>query len=194
MTSFGRIMKAKKKVVVAQEEAKPLKLDLGCGDNKKEGFTGVDKFKTSSTDIVHDLLKFPWPFKDESVEEIHSSHFFEHIPQADRPKFMEEVHRILIPGGKASFITPYYKSPRATQDFTHQWPPISEETYLYFNKAWREANKLTHGYYSMTCDFDFTYGYAIDGAWTLKSEEARGFAMRHYWNVISDLWVTLIKR
>lgn len=181
-------------VIAVVEEKKLIKLDLGCGDNKKEGFKGVDKFETPSVDIIHDLLSFPWPFEDESVDEIHASHFFEHIPQADRPKFMDEIYRILIPGGKAAIITPYYKSPRATQDFTHQWPPISEETYLYFNKNWRVTNKLTHGYYSMLCDFDFTYGYSVDPIWSLKNDELKNFAMKHYWNVIADLWVTLIKR
>lgn len=170
------------------------RLDLGCGDNKKEGFTGVDKFKTPSVDIKHDLLVYPWPWKDNSVDEIYSSHFLEHVPGMQRPKFMEEVYRILIPNGKATFITPYYKSPRATQDFTHAWPPISEESYIYFNKAWRELNKLTHGFYDVKCDFDFTYGYAVDNVWATKHEERRLHGMKHYWNVINDLWVTLIKR
>lgn len=179
------------------KEKKPvvlLFLDLGCGDNKKEGFKGVDKFKTASTDFVHDLLTFPWPFKSDSVQEVWSSHFFEHIPQELRPKFMDELYRVMVPGAKATVITPYYKSPRATQDFTHMWPPISEESYLYYNKAWRETNNLTHGYYTMKCDFDFTCGYAIDNEWNKREESARNFAMRHYWNTISDLWVTLIKR
>lgn len=178
---------------MAKKEKTLLRLDLGCGDNKREGFTGVDKFKTASVDVVHDLLKYPWPFKPNSVEEINCSHFFEHIHGKDRPRFMEEVHRVLVPGGKAAFITPYYKSPRATQDFTHQWPPVSEESYLYFNKKWREDNKLTHGYYDIKCNFDFTFGYGIDGNWQARNDEARGFAMRHYWNVINDLWVTLVK-
>src|ERR1051326_1205179 len=133
----------------------PLKLDLGCGDSRREGFTGVDKFKTPSVDIIHDLFKFPWPFKANSVEEVWCSHFFEHVPKDKRAPFMDELHRVMQVGGKATFITPYYKSPRATQDFSHEWPPISEESYLYFNKGWREVNKLTHGNYEMTCDFDY---------------------------------------
>jgi SAM-dependent methyltransferase len=171
-----------------------VKLDLGCGDNKKEGFTGVDKFKTPSVDIEHDLLTYPWPFEDNSVDEVHCSHFFEHIPGMDRPKFMDEIHRVLKPKAQATIIIPYGRSPRSVQDFTHQWPPIVEESFLYFNKAWREANKLTHGYYEMTCDFDFGFGHSIDGMWAQRSEDARAFAMRHYWNVASDLHVVLTKR
>jgi hypothetical protein len=184
--------------IVEVEVEKPkkagLKLDLGCGDNKKEGFKGVDYAKTKSTDYVHDLLKFPWPFKDGSVEEVHTSHFFEHIPAKMRPRFMDELFRVLEPGGKVTIITPYFNSVRATQDFTHEWPPISPNSFLYFNKNWRIENKLTHGYYDMKCDFDFTYGYSIAPAWVSKSEDARTFAIAHYNEVISDLHTTLISR
>ena len=38
------------------EGPKPLKLDLGCGLSKKEGFLGVDRRKFDGVDIVHDLL------------------------------------------------------------------------------------------------------------------------------------------
>lgn len=171
-----------------------LKLDLGCGDNKREGFKGVDFVKTKSTDYVHDLFKFPWPFKDSSVEEAHLSHFFEHIPAKLRPKFIDELFRVLAPEAKVTIITPYYNSVRATQDFTHEWPPISPNSFLYFNKKWREDNKLTHGHYEMVCDFDFTYGYAVNPAWVSKSEEARAFALTHYNEVISDLHTTLVSR
>lgn len=188
---------AKLKIVdspVPDKVKEGLKLDLGCGDNKREGFKGVDFVKTPSTDYVEDLLKFPWKFKTDSVEEIHCSHFFEHIPQHLRPKFMDELYRVLMPGGKATIICPYYKSVRAIQDFSHQWPPIAENTFLYFNKAWREQNKLTHGHYEMSCDFDFTYGYQMNGLWVSKSEDARNFAIQHYWSAIDDIHVNLVSR
>lgn len=170
------------------------KLDLGCGSNKREGFIGVDKFKTESTDIVHDLLTYPWPFEDNSVDELHSSHFFEHIPGLDRPAFMDELYRVLKPKAQAQFIIPYARSMRSIQDFTHQWPPVAEESFLYFNKGWREANKLTHGYYEMVCDFDYGFGHNIDNHWMMRNEESRAFAMKHYWSVAADLVVVLTKR
>lgn len=176
------------------EEKKLIKLDLGCGDNKKEGFTGVDKFKTPSVDVEHDLFTFPWPFESESVEEVHSSHFIEHIPQYTRPRFYEELCRILVPGGKALLIAPYGKSARALQDFTHEWPPIVEGSFLYLNKAWREQNKLTHGLYDIKCDFDFTYGYALSPATAVRNQEAGAFALQNYWDAAQDLYVTLIKK
>jgi predicted SAM-dependent methyltransferase len=56
-----------------------LKLDLGCGNNKKEGYKGIDIVKTDQTDYVIDLQQYPWPIKSESVEEINCSHYIEHI-------------------------------------------------------------------------------------------------------------------
>jgi len=174
------------------ETATALKLDLGCGQRKMDGFTGVDISADCAADIVHDLNVIPWPFEDGSVEEVHASHFFEHLTGAQRIAFMNELWRVLQPEGKATIITPYWASPRAIQDPTHQWPPVAESSYLYFNKQWRQDNGLEH--YQIRCDFDFSFGYNIDAPWSLRSTEARDFAVRHYQNVVSDLHVVLTKR
>jgi hypothetical protein len=172
--------------------AAPLKLNLGSGSVRMDGFTNVDISPDCGAEIVHDLSVFPWPFEDDSVEEVHCSHFLEHLTGAQRIGFMDELWRVLKPAGTANIITPYWASSRAIQDPTHQWPPIAESSYLYFNKQWREDNGLSH--YPIRSDFDFTYGYNIDQPWSARSTEARDFAMRHYLHVASDLHVVLTKR
>jgi len=173
-----------------KEHKRLLKLDLGCGESPKEGFTGVDL--NSKADIKLDLRVFPWRWADEGVEEIWSSHFLEHVPGPERIPFMDEVWRILIPEGTATFVVPYWSSPRSIQDPTHQWPPISEQSFLYFNKKWREDNKLTH--YLGTCDFDFTYGHSLEADIAPRNDETRMFSLRHYLNAASDLQVVLTKK
>jgi len=168
------------------------KLDIGCGSNKKEGFTGIDISPDCGADIVHDVRVTPWPFNDGEVEEIHCSHFFEHLTGAERMVFMNEAYRVLKPEGKMAIITPHWTSVRSVQDPTHQWPPVAENTYLYFNKKWREDNKLTH--YPITCDFDFGYGYSMDGEIQVRNQEFQMFALKHYNNAVMDLHVTLIRR
>ena len=60
------------------------KLDLACGQNKQEGFTGIDI--AGNYDIQHDLTVVPWPIAKDSVDETFCSHFVEHIPHY-RPEF-----------------------------------------------------------------------------------------------------------
>lgn len=136
---------------IAPPHAAPLKLDLGCGKNKKAGFLGVDALKFEGVDIVTDLGAHAWPWADASVEEVHASHFVEHLGPKERMHFANELFRVLKPGGKATIITPHWNSPRAYGDLTHVFPPVSEWWYLYLSKAWREVNAPHNTDY--TCDF-----------------------------------------
>jgi predicted SAM-dependent methyltransferase len=173
---------------------------MGCGQNKcSPEHKGVDIWE--GADIVHDLTKFPYPFEDNSAEEIVCNHFVEHLSGEQLMQFMNECYRILKPSnssvhtsateGVLKIQSPYYTSMRCWQDPTHK-SALSEASFLYYNKKWREDNKLTH--YPINCDFDFTYGYHLNPPWNTKSDEARTFAIGHYWNVISDISVVLTKR
>lgn len=175
-----------------KKAAEPIKLDIACGQNKQQGYVGVDIAAAPGVDVVHDLTVFPWPFADASASEAWCSHYFEHVPGRLRMRWMDEVHRILVPGGKLTVICPYYTSMRAVQDPTHEWPPVCEASFLYFNAAWRQQNKLDH--YPVACDFDFTFGYAPAPEWANRNEEARSFAIKHYANAVMDLHVVLTKR
>lgn len=176
-------------------EEKLVKLDLGCGSNKKAGYTGVDFVKTDDSDVVHDLKVYPWPWEDSSVDEIHCSHFLEHLSGRERIDFMNECYRILKPGKQLVIITPYWTSCRAVQDPTHVWPPICENTFLYFNKLWMEGNKLTHGDYALIqCDFDFGYGFVMDPDIAVRNIEFQQQAQKHKVNAIMDIYVTLTSK
>jgi hypothetical protein len=107
---------------------------------------------------------------------------------------MNELYRVLKPGAKATVVSPYWSSMRSIQDYTHEWPPVCEASFLYFNKNWREQNKLEH-YLDASCDFDFTYGYGVsNSSFTSRSDETKAFAISHYNNVADDLQVVLTKR
>jgi predicted SAM-dependent methyltransferase len=187
----------KKKITKNKEER--VCIDLAAGQNKKEGFTGIDISDVSNVDIVHDLNIYPWPIEDNSVDEIHCSHYIEHIPHDIKNndsrdgfiQFMDEVYRVLKPGGKATFIAPYYTSMRAYGDPTDK-RYISDMSFYYYNKAWRDANKLDH--YGINCDFDMTFEYFITNDLSLKSKEVRDEKIKHSWNVIDDIIAKLVKR
>ena len=188
----------KKKTV--KKEDKIIRIDFGCGQNcsKDENgvkFTGVDKYKLPGVDVVHDLTKFPYPFKDNSVTEIVSNHFVEHLTGEEWMAHFDECYRILIPGGKMRVVHPYCFSVRAFQDPTHK-TFIPAERYYYVSKDWREANGL--GHYLMKCDFEaqvyVTYHGDKGQRWDNKSSEALQFPMGHNVNVVADLIVNLTKK
>lgn len=177
----------------------PLKLDLGCGQRKVEGFVGVDICACLGVDVVHDLMKFPWPWESDSVAEVFCSHFIEHIPHrafgdnGPDPFFMffDELYRVMKVGATGKFIAPYYSSMRAWQDPQHT-RAISDATGLYLNKGWRVANKLDH--YPIHCDFDYVISYDVPNTIMVRSEEWRQFAFTHYSNTISDVHLVVTKR
>ena len=177
---------------------KKLKFDLACGNNKQKGFIGVDITKIGTqADIEFNLLTFPWTFtKDNSVDEVFSSHFLEHIPHGDGYHdpffdFFNELYRILKPGGIAKFICPYYSSVRAIQDPTHM-RSIGEPTFFYTSKKWRKINKLEH--YPITCDFEtIKIDHAVSEEMNGKAQDAIAYQAMHFWNVVQDVMVTLQK-
>ena len=84
----------------------PVKLNLGCGDKKYPGYVNVDLY--GEPDRRCDLRVFPWPFETDSVDEVFSEHFLEHVD--DYEKTVLEMHRILKPGGVLHFKVPHFRS------------------------------------------------------------------------------------
>lgn len=98
-----------------------LALNLGCGKTKIPNTIGVDATQISGcVDLIHDLEKLPYPFKNNSVDEIHFYHVLEHL---ENPlKKLEEIHRILKSGGKLYIRVPHFSSMGAFTDITHVRP------------------------------------------------------------------------
>ena len=54
-------------------------LDVGCGINKKAGAIGVDRNLASRADVIADLDRFPYPFRDSSFDGLQAVHVIEHL-------------------------------------------------------------------------------------------------------------------
>lgn len=167
-----------------------MKLDLGCGKNPREGFEGVDKIDFGQKHKV-DLAE-KWPWEDASVEEVHASHFVEHLDARERIHFVNELYRVLVPGGKATLITPHWASCRAYGDLTHKWPPVSEFWFYYLSREWRAQNAPHNDGYE--CDFDATWGYGVHQDLQSRNQEYQLEALRWWKEAASDLVTTLVKR
>jgi SAM-dependent methyltransferase len=179
------------------EQTSGVKLDIGCGKNKRPGFVGVDQYQMDGVDVVMDVRE-KWPYDDNSVDEVHSSHFIEHLTGAERVKFYNEMYRVMKPGAKATIVTPHWASNRAYGDPTHQWPPVSEMSFYYLSKGWRET-QAPHtdsqwnpdGY---SCNFEATWGYGLHPSLLVRNQEYQQFAVANYKESCQDTHTTLTKR
>lgn len=96
-------------------------LNLGCGKTRIPGALGVDIVTIENyVDQVHNLDILPYPFESNSVDEIHFYHVIEHLHEP--LKKIEELHRILKPGGILHIRTPHFSSRGAFTDITHLRP------------------------------------------------------------------------
>ncbi|HEV7393411.1 MAG TPA: methyltransferase domain-containing protein, partial [Burkholderiales bacterium] len=86
-----------------------MKLNLGCGYNKLEGYINVDSQPACAPDKVVDLEHFPWPFPDNSVDKIMMTHVLEHLG-ADKQTFfgiIKELYRVCKPAATVHIIVPH---------------------------------------------------------------------------------------
>src|SRR4030042_5684566 len=164
-----------------------MKLDLGCGKNKREGFIGVDVMAFDGVDQVIDLSA-PWPWEDNSVDEVNCSHMVEHLTAEERIHFVNELFRVMRQSAKCTIIVPHWASCRAYGDLTHQWPPVVEFWFYYLNKEWRAINAPHNDKY--TCDFDSTWGYSMRQDLLSRNQEYQMFALNNYKEAAQDLIAT----
>lgn len=123
---------------------KPVRLNLGCSDDRRAGYIGVDI--APPADCIVDLSQ-KWPWRDGSIDEIYAKDVLEHVDNAEfrgnRGKIwvMNESHRCLRPGGILEFLVPVVLmndgrvNPGAFADPTHIsfWTPDDK---YYFCSHW----------------------------------------------------------
>ncbi len=97
---------------------KLLKLNLGCGKDIKEGYVNVDFENFKGVDKVFDLNVFPYPFEDNSCDEILMNNILEHL---DNPyKVLQELWRMCIYGGNIKLIAPHFSCANTWGDIQHK--------------------------------------------------------------------------
>lgn len=94
------------------------KLNLGCGRTALEGFLNIDIDPGVMPDLVLDVTK-GLPFKDSSIKHVLAYDFLEHVPAEKVISVMNDIHRVLEPGGVFEHFTPSTDGRGAFQDPTH---------------------------------------------------------------------------
>lgn len=119
----------------------PLRLEFGCGPSLKPGFEGVDIRWFPGVRYICNSWKIGKYVKKESVTEIYSRHFLEHLTFAQVDLTLEEWSWILEKGGMVEIIVPdldYHIS----QWIAHDGSRVSE-----VNPAWTLREHAIAGFW-----------------------------------------------
>jgi len=85
-----------------------MKLHLGCGTKKLDGWINIDSVEECQPDLVHDISQ-PLPYDDLSVDDILAEDLLEHFDKYARFMVFYEWARVLRIGGKVTIQVPNFK-------------------------------------------------------------------------------------
>lgn len=125
-----------------------IKIDVGSGRAKLDGYITVDKDPSVGADITADVMD--WLLVKEKLKEliefehlddgnneiveVRAHHFLEHIPAERKVEVMNSLWNLLGPGGILDIEVPLFPNPASVQDPTHLsfW---TKESFWYFIKG-----------------------------------------------------------
>lgn len=85
-----------------------MKLNVGCGPHRAEGWLNIDVVSVPDHDIVPDLVApaNAIPLPDGSAECIYLGHMLEHVRWEEVAQVLGEMRRLLAPGGQLAVVGP----------------------------------------------------------------------------------------
>jgi hypothetical protein len=108
-----------------------MRLYLGAGLKRLDGYLHVDISACEGIDVVHDLDQIPWPWEENSIQAIVAEDVVEHL-EINLIEFCEEAWRVLAPGGELFVRTPHHLGDSSWIDPTHRWH-LNEQSFQYLD-------------------------------------------------------------
>lgn len=111
------------------------KLNMGCGFTKFDDHHNVDYTTICNPDEVVDLESLPWPWEDNSFDEIYAKDILEHLGQNPREfiAIIKEMYRVSRPMAIWKVIVPHWRCDIAITDPTHV-RLITDKTFHLFDQ------------------------------------------------------------
>jgi len=122
-----------------------MKVNLGSGFNRIDGFVNVDDDPLVNPDYIVNLddVNIKLPFEDNTVEEIVAHHILEHIGTGFIP-LMQEIYRVCKHGAIIDIHVPHHFHEAYYGDPTHK-RPITINTMKAFSKKFNQENVKKFG-------------------------------------------------
>lgn len=143
-----------------------MKLNLGSGVVRIDGFINVDHDPRCNPDYVINIGKEPLPFEDNSVEEVVAHHILEHIGEGFFD-LMKDLYRVCENSTVIRVIVPHPRHDVFFGDLTHV-RPITVENMRPLSRKWCDTQEYIQDSwgglaYQLGVDFEiFNYDYKFD--------------------------------
>jgi len=134
-----------------------MKINIGAGGEKFEGFVTVDYDKNCNPDYCFDIEKEKWPFEDNSVDQVIAHHVLEHLGEGYF-HVMQELYRVCSHGAMIDVHVPHPRHDAFLADPTHRRPITPLGLWLFskkFNDTHKDTSASRLGYY-YDVDFEVT--------------------------------------
>lgn len=97
------------------------KLNLGCGFDREPEYINVDMSPECFPDVVWNMEHTPWPWEDNSVDEIKLQHVLEHVGQTTEAylNIWKEIWRVCKNGAVIHIRVPHWDHENFYHDPTH---------------------------------------------------------------------------
>jgi hypothetical protein len=134
-----------------------LRLNLGCGMNRLEGYVNVDRY--GEPDVLHDLEVVPWPWPNDSVSEVLLKHVMEHLGRDPKTylEIMQELYRVCEEGATIRIVVPHHRHDYFFNDPTHVRAVTADGMNLFsqrLNRRWM-AQGYSHSPLGIYLGIDF---------------------------------------
>lgn len=114
-----------------------MKINIGGGDQKYEGFLNCDYDKNCNPDFCFNLETDKFPFDDNTVEQVIAHHVLEHMGEGYF-HCMQELYRVCKHGALIDIRVPHPRHDYFLNDPTHR-RPITPDGLALFSKKYNDA-------------------------------------------------------
>ena len=181
-----------------------MKLNLGCGFSKLGGYHNVDRFPECTPDEVVDLECFPWPWPDDSVDEVVMTHVLEHLGAETEVFFniFRELYRVCQHGAALRITVPHPRHDTFIADPTHVRPITIDGLSMFSRRQceeWiRDGHANTPVAIMVGVDFEITENtLVLDKDWRSRYDLGKvsnlemARAIRELNNVVQEVKIVL---